>query len=521
MEVKKILDRYHGTVVPMSRRHVSEYISQVYDKRDRLSRTDRERAEIYYSEFAYDRAGELEDVHSVFGSDINEGRFGGLFTNRNKYLYAWHDTTGNSFFVNGILSYEHRSRSRTGDGIDGQSRPSLNLVDFGLRVRGTLYGRLGYFVHGANMMVQGDRTFAREDNRIVHSHSFRRSGEDFAEQSMAGIRYDLGIIGLQLARERLEWRESHGSSLFLSDNAPMFNHFRIDLSYGAVNYNYVHGTILFRNYREIENNKYYVANRFEFTVFDNSLQLALNQTTLYSRATPELGYLIPFNILEATERNLGDRDASMIGFDIAVRPVRNFEIKTGMFFDDIHIDKSFTRVWNNMWSVHAGFFYVDAFGFDNLDLTANYTRIEPHVYSHHRGPNLHLQHDGFLMGHPLGPNSDDFLARLEYRPDWQWYLRIEFQGERHGDNLYDEQGELIRNVGGDVFVPWDRDRDSRYKQFLDGEVTRNFHYRAEVRYEIVRQFYTGVQLEYSILNNDHTNTQRRYFTWQTGVWLLL
>ncbi len=39
--------------------------------------------------------------------------------------------------------------------------------------------------------------------------------------------------------------------------------------------------------------------------------------------------------------------------------------------------------------------------------------------------------------------------------------------------------------------------------------------------KIVRQFYTGVQLEYSILNNDHTNTQRRYFTWQTGVWLLL
>jgi len=518
MEVQQVLTRYHGTVVPLSRKKVGEYVARVYERRDRLSGTDRDLATLYYLEFSYDRTGELRQSHSLFGSDPEDRRWSSVTSNNPKYLYAWHDTSGNSFFINGIFSYEYRSRNRTIGGIDGRSRPFLNLVDFGGRVRGTLYGRLGYYLEGANMMVKGNRVFAREDNRIVHSHSFRRSGEDFAEHSMAYVRYDAGIIGVQLGRERVVWRESLGHSLFLSDNAPMFNFLRIDVSYGAVNYNYIHGTVLFHNYREVEDNKYFVANRFEFSLSGSRFQMGINQTTMYSRAVPEIGYLIPFNILEATERNLGDRDASMIGFDIALRPFGNFEIKTGAFFDDIHFDKSFSGRWNNMWSVHAGFMYTEPFGIPDVDIVANYTRIEPHVYSHHRDPFVHHEHDGFLLGHPLGPNSDELLTRIVWRPAWQWNISVDFTRERHGDNLYDDTGELIRNVGGDVYVPWDRDRDSQYKKFLDGAVSERFHYRADVRYEVFRQLHLGGRVVYSTFTEGLTGESGSQVTLSAGVW---
>lgn len=514
MEVQRHLPRYHGTVLPLSRRKVAGYIAELYGRRDELSRTDGDLAALYYLEFSYDRTGETDRLYSILGKDPAARTTDALFSHYPKYLYAWHDTSGNSLFVNGILSYEHRSRSITNG---GGSRPFLNLVDFGGRVRGTLYGRLGYSLEGANMMVKGDRAFALEDNRIAHSHSFGRSGEEFAEYSTASVRYDAGIIGVMLGRERLEWRESLGPSLFLSDNAPLFNFLRIDLSYRAVSYNYIHGTVLFHNFREIDENKYFVANRFEFSVFGNRLQVGFNQTTMYSRSVPELGYLIPFNILEATERNLGDRDASMIGFDVAVRPFRSVEIRTGAFFDDIQFDKSFTRAWNNMWSIHAGILYTEPFGIPDIDLLANYTRIEPHVYSHHRVPYLHHEHDGFLLGHPLGPNSDEVLARIVWRPGWQWNVSVGFSRERHGDNLYTEDGELIRNVGGDVFVPWLRDRDSPEKRFLDGVVTERFHYRVDIRYEIFRQLLLGGGIVYSAISNESV----REVTLNLGVWLLL
>ena len=517
MEVQRVLPQYHGTVIPLSREKVGEYVAKVYEQSDRLSSTDRDLAAVYFVEFAFDIDGRLRRTATLFSGDSSEAGPRGIFTNRQKYLYTWHDTSGNSMFIDGIVSYEHRSRYNNGDIDHGRSRPSLNLVDLGGRVRGTLGGRFGYYLKGANMMVKGDRQFAREDNRIVHSHSYRRSGEDFAEYSSAYIRYDAGIAGIQLGRERVQWRESLGESLFLSSNAPLFNFLRIDLSYGAINYNYIHGTVLFHNYRDIEENKYFVANRFEFSLFDNRLQMALNQTTMYSRSVPEIGYLIPFNILEATERNLGDRDASMIGFDIALRPVRNFEVKTGMLFDDIHFDKSFTGRWNNMWSVHMGFIYTHLFGIPDVDLIANYTRIEPHVYSHHRDPYVHHEHDGFVLGHPLGPNSDEWYAALTYRPGWQWRVSFEFFRQRQGDNIVDEDGTVIRNVGGDIYFPWRRGIDPVEKQFLDGILTGQHTMRLQVRYEIFRQFIVGIRAEWSDITREEQSWQ--HITLSGGIWL--
>jgi len=47
--------------------------------------------------------------------------------------------------------------------------------------------------------------------------------------------------------------------------------------------------------------------------------------------------------------------------------------------------------------------------------------------------------NGFSLGHPLGPNSDDTLVRLVYRP--QWRIALEFQRERHGGNITDGDSE--------------------------------------------------------------------------------
>jgi hypothetical protein len=516
MEVMRLLPRYHGTVVPLSRKKVGEYISQLYEQRDKLSATDRKLTVLYYTEFVYDIERQVRNSTSLFSGKHRDDGLIGISTNRQKYLYFWYDTSGYSMFVDGAFSVNHRVRSPAETG-ESNNR-FVNLINIGGRIRGTLHERFGYYVDASAILIQGSRNLAREENRVIHSHSFRRSDENYAERSMGYIRYDAGIAGIQLGRERIEWRESLGSSLFLSSNAPMFNFFRLDISYGAVNYNYVHGSVLFHNYREIENNKYIVASRFEFSIFDNRLKLGFNQTTMYDDVAPNLAYLNPFSIFEATERNLGDRHSSMIGFDVTLRPFRNFEFKSGALFDDIHVRESFLKTWNNMWSIHTGFFYTSPFGIENIDILANYTRIEPHVYSHHRDAFLHHEHDGFLLGHPAGPNSDEIITRINWRPTWQWRISLEYQNQRHGDNIYDDNGEVILNAGGNIYVPWDGDRDPTSKIFLDGILTRSSSYRAKFHYEIVRQIEIGTSIRYLMIQN-HDHEKISHLTFSVGIWV--
>lgn len=343
---------------------------------------------------------------------------------------------------------------------------------------------------------------------------------------MGYIRFDATWFGLQLGRERVRWNENYGSSLFLSNNAPTFDFIRLDASYGVVNYNFIHGWLLGPHQRiEFDPDqsllpyydpKYFVAHRIEFSLFRNRLQIGANELVVYSRESPELGYLNPVSFLISTERVLGERDKVMMSLDFAVRPVRNFEIKTGIFFDDIHHDKSFTSYWRNQWAVYGGFYWVDPLGLPNLDLFVDYTRIEPYVYSHNRSPNLYYANDEFGMGHPFGPNSDDTILRLVYKPQWQWRFELEFQRKRHGDNERDEEGNVIRNVGGNLLEPFRRG-DNPEKQFLDGIPTENFYYRASVRYEIFKQIVIGGRVEWANLSTGDESWNN--VTVSVGIWV--
>ena len=69
---------------------------------------------------------------------------------------------------------------------------------------------------------------------------------------------------------------------------------------------------------------------------------------------------------------------------------------------------------------------------DQLDGVAEYTRIEPYVYSNRIAGNAYTQ-NGIGLGHHLPPNSDEWFAQLSYRPfrslrTWCTLTRV-----RHGE----------------------------------------------------------------------------------------
>ena len=59
---------------------------------------------------------------------------------------------------------------------------------------------------------------------------------------------------------------------------------------------------------------------------------------------------------------------------------------------------------------------------------------------------------GTNLGHPIGPNQMKYFSRLAYNLNDWIRLSLDYRYIRRGENIYDEDGTLIKNVGGDVNI---------------------------------------------------------------------
>jgi hypothetical protein len=68
MEVRQILPSYHGTVTPISRVKIAEYLTYIHDRRHELSRTERDLLDSFRIEFMYDMQKDITNSTQLFGT---------------------------------------------------------------------------------------------------------------------------------------------------------------------------------------------------------------------------------------------------------------------------------------------------------------------------------------------------------------------------------------------------------------------------------------------------------------------
>jgi len=119
-----------------------------------------------------------------------------------------------------------------------------------------------------------------------------------------------------------------------------------------------------------------------------------------------------------------------------------------------------------------------------VDIGIEYTRVEPYMFTHFNNVN-NRTNDGRLIGPYLKPNSDELavLLRSFWLGRYPLSLRISYQ--RHGDNVVDDSGKVVRNVGGDFNTNYTNTSSYRVT-FLDG--IRNDLFRIDLGFgfEIVK-----------------------------------
>ena len=97
MEVKQVLPHYHGTVIPISRDRIAGYLAQLQENRGRLTNTERQLLDSYRIEFAYDLNYTGAYTTQLFGRNGISETLSGMPSHKQRYLYAYADTSRTTF----------------------------------------------------------------------------------------------------------------------------------------------------------------------------------------------------------------------------------------------------------------------------------------------------------------------------------------------------------------------------------------------------------------------------------------
>ena len=517
MEVRGFIERYHDAILPLSRKEVAGFLEHLASRKDDLSTAEQGYLEDFLAEFQFDVSGSTKGLHTLVDSE--EPTFGKALeqtlSNKEKYLYAYADSNL-SFFVNGLLTGDVRRISGDALGNDHSE-----FIQFGGRIRGTIYGKIGYYLQGTNAQFWGSRELLERDKFIEQTHTIHVADAQNFDMSEGYIRYDGGLISAQVGTERLLWGVGYDQMMVVSDNVRPFPFIRMDAQYKSLKYTFMHGWLLGNSstlifslpsdtsshfFEPIIADKYIAAHRLEFS-FPGLFDIGGQEMVIYSNRSVDLGYLTPLIVLESAQRARGERDNTLWAFDIQTHFLPGLELTGTLLMDDIHFSEFFKNKWYNRYAYQAGAYLTDPLMFANLDLRVQWTRVEPYVFAHDRSRDDSYSSLGRILGPDIGPNADEWFFRADYFPLRNLSASVSVTLVRKGNNFLDANGQLV-NVGGDFLQPH-RLIDPVEKTFLDGILVKTRKVDFLATYEIRNQIWLDAWYEYESTRNTSVNSTDR------------
>ncbi|CUS98957.1 capsule assembly Wzi family protein [Candidatus Kryptobacter tengchongensis] len=480
MEVRGIIKNFDDASLPISRGEVANFLNEIYAQRDKLSKNEQGYLELLMIEFE----NELKKENFFETSIINDGiKFNdGLLSDKAKYLYTYRDSNVN-FFADLLFNLDTKfSRSS-----------NVVLAEIGGRLRGTYDGKLGFYLQSTDGQSFGDKGLALEEIRLRQNYKFNEEGSVNFDFTDAYIKYQSKYLSFQLGREFITQGYGFSGKLFISQTSPSFDFFKIRFKYKGISYDFVHSWLLGTKFiipdtiagnMTLINSKYLATHRLNFNFWDK-FNFGVWEGVIYTKRFPELAYLNPINFYKSAEHSLQDRDNALLGFDFKSNIFKNLQIYGTVLIDDINFPTLGTGWYGNELGYQFGLYFANFI--KNADLILEYTRIEPYVYSHRFNENNYT-HNGFLLGHEIGPNSDDFFIKIIYLLSKRATLTIFVERTRHGRNPIIESDTI--NVGGD-FNLGHRQWDAEKVKFLDGIIENKLKLGFDLLWEIKKDILLG------------------------------
>lgn len=508
MKVKKIISPIHDDVPNMSYSEVKNLLNEIENKKEELSPTELEllakyRNEFFFEDFDGENTSRLFNPGNSFWENLGEFTSG-----REKFLYYYMNDYVN-FFVNGIAHFTH-----------GQSfsSPANNaeLYDIGIRAHGTLLDNIGFSFSIAKGGVNGSRGLASVvDPRLNFNFKFVENIENISNYDFAEgyIRYQIAPVddmklAVQLGREKIKFGYGYSNSLAISGEGPTMDFLRFDFRYGVLSFSSIHASTVGEFSHNMQNRftKYIASNKIKITLPD-LFEFGIGESIVYSGRGLEWAYVNPMLFYKYAEMSLQDRDNGTIFLDLQTDFIKDFEIQATFFLDeDILSNLQDLDLFSNKTAYQLGFFWYEPFSLYDLSLICEYTRIRPYVYTHTDYMNTFTSF-GTVLGHRIGPNADEIMARINYNLSSRVKFNLEYRHSRSGENIYSPTGVLLKNAGGDPFQPYRFNVDATRLSFLDGIRYNQDYISAGVRLEPWREIFFDINYTYSQNKNIETGSK--------------
>lgn len=510
-ETKGLLPHFSLSSLPLQRQEIRKALELIEKNSKEYSENELAVLQRFLREFTVENRQNAVLVHS--DSDSTNLLFAELLNNKEKMIYMYRDSTAT------VQIYPLAMMGVFWDKQNNETMKNVSYAQGGARVMGTLSQSLGFFLQVTNgTVVSGEREVALRDPRLKQNIKFATFNSDF-DFTESHLRFDYKWFYAYIGRENRLIGSGYFNRIFLSDVAPPSDAIMLGAKFKTVEYRFMHASLLsvpedsngrlllskndiypagpFLNLRP----KYFATHRISWRPTWG--EVSLWDGIIYSRPM-DIGYLNPLSFYKSVEHSLRDRDNSMMGFDMTIRPIQNVQVKGSFLLDDIIFEQLGSDFWSNKTSFTIGAAYATPLSFD---VQIEYARVFPYTFSHFN-PQNSATNDAILMMGNLPPNSDEISSKIL----WWWGNRYPLQLTaayiRHGENIIDANNNVVVNAGGDVFLS---NTGSQNAPFLNGNLRSTFLVQVDAGWEIIRGFNIQSMARLQNINGQPSITARLLF----------
>jgi hypothetical protein len=499
MQLMGIIKEYNSSLIPISRSEVSSYLKKI-ESSEYLSKTDKKILQDYKIEFEYDLNNTLKNSTSIEKEFDKISFFG---NKKQKYLYNYVDSNA-TLFIDFLSDISYRSLQ------DDLGNHSIVLGDLGFKFRGTLYNKIGYsvgFIGGQKLHGQNsDLIFAVENEPVLKANTNFLSGNNYFEYFNGYFRYQAknNWLSLSLGREAINCGFGYIDKLFLSNNTVPIDFLKLDLNYKKINYTFTYGSIKGDSLGTDLKSKNIAFHRLNIR-FSDIFKMGYYEAVIISNNPFSFVYFNPVSFITSADLNTGAKETSknntLMGFDFELNPVKNVVLQGSLLIDDINFSTMFKNDYTsneNKIGYQAGTVWTNAFKIPDIDLTVEYTRLNPFIYSHRSNKDSYTN-CGLSLGHALPPNSDEIAVKLNYNKSNRIKLNLLYQFQRSAQGIYyDSTIKRIINYGGNI-NRGDGDYLINNTFLLGDRINRNI-FTAHLILEPIKQYLFEFIYQYRFIN---------------------
>ena len=269
--------------------------------------------------------------------------------------------------------------------------------------------------------------------------------------SYARYRGSLSVDGrwgrLAWRRDAVHWGPAYFHALAFNRSAVAFDHVVYEAELGPLRVVSLVGDLTidgWGSWRKNDHDRTVYAHRYELAPRSDLLFGVSEQLFLYDAQAPWAALPVVPLFMAKGQLNEDDNNGNL-SFDLQWRPLRGLRLYGEFLIDDMSEPTSlFNDYWKNRWAATVGAHAAWTAGATPLGAIAEWTRIEPWVYTHYKAGTAQALHHGAPLGDALGPNAMALTARAYIRPgDWTFALTSDWswKGDDEGSSVDDVRDE--------------------------------------------------------------------------------